>query len=63
CGVAESVPHFLLVCPAYRVTRQRLMIRVKTARLSLHTLLSSKNDAVPVIAFVRATGRLSRYDL
>jgi hypothetical protein len=39
------------------------MIRVKTARLSLRTLLSSKNDAAPVLAFVRATGRLPRYDL
>ncbi|KAJ7906675.1 hypothetical protein B0H13DRAFT_2333215 [Mycena leptocephala] len=59
----ESVPHYLLVCPAYRAARLRLIIRVKTARLSLRKLLSSKNDAAPALAFVRATGRLPRYDV
>jgi ribonuclease HI len=63
CGTPESVPHLLLICPAHRVARLHLMIRVKTARLSLRTLLASKNDAAPVLAFVRATGRLPRYDL
>jgi hypothetical protein len=63
CGVPESVPHFLLICPAYRVPLLHLMLRVKTARLSLRKLLSSKNDAAPALAFVHATGRLPRYDL
>ncbi|KAF7372611.1 hypothetical protein MVEN_00124100 [Mycena venus] len=63
CGVPESVPHFLLICPAHRIARLHLMIRVKTAHLSPCTLLSSKNDAAPVLAFVRTTGRLPRYEL
>jgi hypothetical protein len=62
CGVPESVPHFLLICPAHRVARLHHMIRIKTARLSLHTLLS-KNDAAPVLAHIRAMGRLPRYNL
>jgi hypothetical protein len=63
CHVPESVPHFLLVCPAYRAARLALIVRVKTARLSLRKLLSAKSDAAPVLAFVRATGRLPRYDV
>ncbi|KAJ6479669.1 hypothetical protein C8R45DRAFT_800021, partial [Mycena sanguinolenta] len=57
CAVPESVPHFLLICPAYRPARLRLMLRVKSARLSLRTLISSKSEAAPVLAFVRETGR------
>ncbi|KAJ7939969.1 hypothetical protein B0H13DRAFT_1850169 [Mycena leptocephala] len=38
---------------AYRVPRLHLIIRVKTARFSLRTLLSSKNNASPVLAFHR----------
>jgi ribonuclease HI len=63
CGVPESVPHLLLICPVHRAARLHLMIRVKTTRLSLRTLLSSKNDAAPVLAFVHTTGRLPRYDM
>jgi hypothetical protein len=63
CATPESVPHLLLTCPVYRHARLHLIIRVKTARLSLRTLLSAKSDAAPVLAFVRDTGRLPRYEL
>jgi hypothetical protein len=58
CATLESVPHLLLICPAYHHVCLRLIIRVKTACLSLRTLLSAKSDAAPVLAFVRETGRL-----
>ncbi|KAF7366527.1 putative RNA-directed DNA polymerase from transposon X-element [Mycena sanguinolenta] len=63
CAVPESVPHFLLTCPTHRDARLRLMLRVKTARLSLRTLISTKAEAAPVLAFVRETGRFPNYDL
>jgi hypothetical protein len=64
CNVPKSVAHLLLTCPAHRIACLHLILCVKTACLSLHTLLSSKDDATPVLAFVRrATGRLPRYDL
>ncbi|KAJ7825319.1 hypothetical protein B0H13DRAFT_2442650 [Mycena leptocephala] len=55
----ESVPHFLL-CPAYRRQRLDLIRRLGTACLSLKLLLSAKNDAKPVLDFVRDNGRLPR---
>ncbi|KAJ7243846.1 hypothetical protein B0H12DRAFT_1022901 [Mycena haematopus] len=63
CPVPESVPHFLLSCPAHHTHRLRLMTRRGTARLTLRSLLSAKNDAAAVLAFVRDTGRLPRYAL
>ncbi|KAJ7347777.1 hypothetical protein DFH08DRAFT_698763 [Mycena albidolilacea] len=63
CTTLESVPHLLLICPAYRHARLRLIIRVKTAHLSLRTLLSPKSDAAPVLAFMCDTGRLPRCEL
>jgi hypothetical protein len=63
CNAPESVPHFLLLCPAYRRQRLDLIRRLGTARLSLKLLLSAKNDAKPVLDFVRDTGRLPRYSL
>ncbi|KAJ7770365.1 hypothetical protein B0H14DRAFT_3509281 [Mycena olivaceomarginata] len=59
----ESVPHFLLFCPAHRSHRLRLIARIGSARLSLRSLLASKVDAAPVLAFVRDTGRLPNYVL
>jgi hypothetical protein len=63
CNVPESAPHLLPTCPAHRVARLHLILRVKTTCLSLRTLLSSKNDAAPVLSFVQATGCLPRYNL
>jgi hypothetical protein len=64
CAAApESVPHFLLICPAHRAHRLRLIARIGTSRISLRSLLSIKNEPGPVLAFVRDTGRLPRYDL
>lgn len=63
CPALESVPHFLLSCPAHRAHRLRLMTRLGTARLSLRSLLSAKSEAAPVLAFVRDTGRLPAYAL
>ncbi|KAJ6464901.1 hypothetical protein C8R45DRAFT_801640, partial [Mycena sanguinolenta] len=57
CAVPESVPHFLLACPRYRATRIRLMLHLKMSCLSLNSLISSKTEASPVLAFVRDTGR------
>ncbi|KAJ7876359.1 hypothetical protein B0H14DRAFT_3436677 [Mycena olivaceomarginata] len=51
----------ILLCLHCDVPDLHLIICVKTARLSLRTPLSSKKDAAPVLAFVRATGRLPRY--
>ncbi|KAF8144301.1 hypothetical protein K438DRAFT_1992944 [Mycena galopus ATCC 62051] len=58
-----SVPHFLLACPEHRAARIHLMLRLKTSRLSLHSLVSSKAEAAPVLAFVRDTGRFPKYDV
>jgi hypothetical protein len=63
CNTPESVPHFLLLCPAYRRQRLDLVRRLGTARLSLKLLLSAKKDAKPVLDFVRDTGRFPRYSL
>ncbi|KAJ6495174.1 hypothetical protein C8R45DRAFT_823974 [Mycena sanguinolenta] len=63
CAVPESVPHFFLICQAYRPDRLRLMLRAKTARLSLRTLICSQAEAAPVPAFVRETGRFTKYAL
>jgi hypothetical protein len=63
CAVPESVPHFLLACPEHQAARIRLMLRLKTVRLSLRSLISSKAEAAPVLAFVRDTGRFPRYDV
>ncbi|KAJ7182754.1 hypothetical protein C8R43DRAFT_818761, partial [Mycena crocata] len=58
CLVPETVPHFLLSCPRFRRERLTLIMRLGTARLSLHRLLSAKSDPRPVLSFVRDTGRL-----
>ncbi|KAK7006698.1 hypothetical protein R3P38DRAFT_3214056 [Favolaschia claudopus] len=63
CNVPESVPHFLLLCPAYRAQRLRLYMRLGTARVTLRRLISSKHDPNPVLAFVRDTHRLPSYAL
>ncbi|KAF7372169.1 hypothetical protein MVEN_00076000 [Mycena venus] len=63
CGVPESVPHFLLICPAYHAHRLCLISRLGTARLSLRCLISTKADPGPVLAFVHNTGRFPLYAL
>ncbi|KAJ7923360.1 hypothetical protein B0H13DRAFT_2316551 [Mycena leptocephala] len=63
CLVPETVPHFLLACPAYRRQRLRLIMRLGTARLSLRLLLSTKSQPKPVLDFVRETERFPRYVL
>jgi ribonuclease HI len=63
CLVPETVPHFLLSCPAYRRQRLRLILRLGTARLTLRLLLSAKSQPRPVLDFVRETERFQRYAL
>jgi hypothetical protein len=63
CLVPETVPHFLLACPAYCRQRLRLIMRLGTARLSLRPLLSAKSQPKLVLDFVRETGRFPRYVL
>jgi hypothetical protein len=62
CLVPETVPHFLLSCPAYRRQRLRLIQRLGTARLSLRLLLV-KSQPKPVLDFLRETERFPRYAL
>ncbi|KAF8161939.1 hypothetical protein K438DRAFT_1776218 [Mycena galopus ATCC 62051] len=50
------------LCPTYRTAHLRVMLRVKSARLSLHSLISSKSEAAPVLAFMRYSGQFPKYD-
>ncbi|KAJ7025516.1 hypothetical protein C8F04DRAFT_1269135 [Mycena alexandri] len=63
CPTPETVNHFLLLCPAYRQQRLKLIIRLGTARLTLRRLLAAKSEHKAVFEFVRDTGRLPRYQL
>jgi hypothetical protein len=55
------VPHFLLLCPAFRRQRLELILKLGTGRLSLKLLLGVKADHKSVLAFVRSTSRLPIY--
>jgi hypothetical protein len=59
CRVPETVSHILLSCLAYRAHRLQLITRVGT--VTLRSLVASKVDAAPVLAFARDTGRLPLY--
>ncbi|KAF7350204.1 hypothetical protein MVEN_01323400 [Mycena venus] len=63
CAVPETVPHFLLLCPAYRRQRLELIMRLGTARLTLKLLLAAKSDHKPVLAYIRSTNRFPLYSL
>jgi ribonuclease HI len=63
CSALETVPHFLLACPAHRRQRLQLIIRLGTARLTMKRLLAVKSDHKTVLVFVRDTHRLPHYTL
>jgi hypothetical protein len=61
CAAPETVPHFLLLCPASRRQRLELILKLGTARLSLKLLLGVKADHKSVLSFVPNTNDLPRY--
>ncbi|KAJ7817485.1 hypothetical protein B0H14DRAFT_3474574 [Mycena olivaceomarginata] len=61
CLVPETVAHYLLACPRFRRQRLRLIMRLGTARLSLHRLLAVEVRPQAVLSFVRDTDRFPRY--
>ncbi|KAF7354484.1 putative RNA-directed DNA polymerase from transposon X-element [Mycena venus] len=63
CSALETIPHFLLACPAYRRQRLQLIVQLGTARLTVKRLLAVKSDHKTVLAYVRDTHRLPHYTL
>ena len=62
CGdEEESIEHFLLKCPSYAHERWPLtqLARKKGLNLSLKTLLGDQRIALPLAAYIHATGRVT----
>ncbi|OCH84475.1 hypothetical protein OBBRIDRAFT_710883, partial [Obba rivulosa] len=56
----ESVVHFLLVCPAYRHHRHRLVCKLGRQATSLRGLLSSPRSLKPLFTYIQDTGRFAQ---
>jgi ribonuclease HI len=63
CLVPETVSHYLLSCPRYHRERLKLVLKLRTARLTLRRHLAAKVDHKPILAFMRDTGRFPHYSL
>ncbi|KAJ7834947.1 hypothetical protein B0H13DRAFT_2369550 [Mycena leptocephala] len=63
CLVLETMPHYLLACPAYHLQHLCLIQQLGTACLSLCLLLSVKSQPKPLLDFVRKTARFPCYAL
>lgn len=59
CGELETVDHFLLRCPRFLEPRQTLRGQLKGQILSARSLLGSRPNLAPLMAFIESTGRLA----
>ncbi|KAG2044165.1 hypothetical protein BDR03DRAFT_805028, partial [Suillus americanus] len=57
-NVAETVLHFLVICPHYARARHILTSALRRRASSLPFLLSSPKASAPLIHFVNSTGHL-----